>query len=95
MIGKAQLEQMKSVAITQVDRSALVDIRNIHIDGSAPAAEKMQSCLAQIGNPYCFLFIRPSNSLLVLFSLSLLVCFNIVCRCSSSTISLTSCFFTS
>ena len=41
MIGKAQLEQMKSVAITQVDRSALVDIRNIHIDGS---------------NPYCFLF---------------------------------------
>ena len=55
MIGKAQLEQMKSVAITQVDRSALVDIRNIHIDGSAPAAEKMQSCLAQIGNPYCFL----------------------------------------
>lgn len=56
MIGKAQLEQMKSVAITQVDRSALVDIRNIHIGGSAPAAEKMQSCLAQIGNPYCFLF---------------------------------------
>ena len=56
MIGKAQLEQMKSVAITQVDRSALVDIRNIHIDGSAPAAEKIQSCLAQIGNPYCFLF---------------------------------------
>ena len=56
MIGKAQLEQMKSVAITQVDRSALVDIRNIHIDGSAPAAEKMQSCLAQIGKPYCFLF---------------------------------------
>lgn len=56
MIGKAQLEQMKSVAITQVDRSALVDIRNIHIDGSAPAAEKMQSCLAQIVNPYCFLF---------------------------------------
>lgn len=56
MIGKAQLEQMKSVAITQVDRSALVDIRNIHIDGSAPAEEKMQSCLAQIGNPYCFLF---------------------------------------
>ena len=59
MIGKAQLEQMKSVAITQVDRSALVDIRNIHIDGSAPAAEKMQSCLAQIGNPYCFLFGDP------------------------------------
>ena len=55
MIGKAQLQQMRSVDITQVDRSALVDIRNIHIDSSLPAAKKMQSYLEQIVDPYCFL----------------------------------------
>ena len=42
MIDKAQLKQMKNADITQADRSALVDIRNIHIDGSLPAVKKMQ-----------------------------------------------------
>lgn len=35
--------------------STLVDIRNIHIDSSLPAAKKMQSYFEQIVNPYCFL----------------------------------------
>lgn len=55
MITKLQLQQMRNVDITQVDRSTLVDIRNIHIDSSLPAAKKMQSYLEQIVNPYCFL----------------------------------------
>ena len=55
MIDKAQLKQMKNADITQADRSALVDIRNIHIDGSLPAVKKMQDYLEQIVNPYCFL----------------------------------------
>ena len=55
MINRLQLQQMKSVDITQVDRSTLVDIRKIHIDSSLPAAKKMQSYFEQIINPYCFL----------------------------------------
>ena len=55
MINKVQLQQMRSVDITQVDRSTLVDIRNIHIDSSLPAAKKMQNYFEQIVNPYCFL----------------------------------------
>ena len=47
MIDKLQLQQMRNVDITQVDRSTLVDIRNIHIDSSLP--------FEQIVNPYCFL----------------------------------------
>lgn len=46
---------MRSVDITQVDRSTLADICNIHIDPAMPTAEKMQSYLEQIVNPYCFL----------------------------------------
>ncbi len=60
MIDKAQLKQMKNADITQADRSALVDIRNIHIDGSLPAVKKMQDYFEQIVNPYCFLCgVRP------------------------------------
>ena len=55
MISQLQLREMRSVDITQVDRSTLVDIRNIHIDPTLPATQKMQSYLEQIGNPYCFL----------------------------------------
>ena len=55
MIDKIQLQQMSSVDITQVDCSTLVDIANIHIDGSWPAAKKIQSFLEQVVNPYCFL----------------------------------------
>ena len=55
MITKLQLQQMRNLDITQVDRSTLVDIRNIHVDSSLPAAKKMQSYFEQIVNPYCFL----------------------------------------
>ena len=43
MITKLQLQQMRNVDITQVDRSTLVDIRNIHIDSSLPAAKKCKA----------------------------------------------------
>ena len=55
MIDKAQLQQMKSVDITQVDRSTLVDIHNVNIDISLSVAEKIQSYFEQIVNPYCFI----------------------------------------
>lgn len=55
MICQSQLQEMRSVDITQVDHSALSDIRNIRIDGTLSTEQKMQSYLDQIGNPYCFL----------------------------------------
>lgn len=50
-----QLEEMKDVDITKVDRQSLVDITDIQIDSTLPTAEKMQSYLEQVKNPYCFL----------------------------------------
>ena len=54
MISRSQLQEMRSIDITQVDRSTLADIRSIHIDGTLSTAQRMQSYLEQIGNPYCF-----------------------------------------
>lgn len=56
MISQLQFREMRSVDITQVDRSTLADIRNIHIDPTLPITQKMQNYLEQIGNPYCFLY---------------------------------------
>lgn len=55
MISQLQLQEMRGVDITQVDRSTLADIRSIHIDPALPTTQKIQSYLEQIGNPYCFL----------------------------------------
>ena len=55
MMNKSQLQQMRSVDITQVDPCTLVDICTVYIDSSLPAAEKMRSYFEQVVNPYCFL----------------------------------------
>jgi hypothetical protein len=55
MIDSLQLQEMKSVDITQADRSKLVDIKSVHIDSSLPAAQKVKGYIEQIKNPYCFL----------------------------------------
>ena len=55
MLRQSQLQDMRNTDITQVDHSTLTDIHSIHIDAALPAAQKMQSYLEQIGNPYCFL----------------------------------------
>ena len=54
-MNKSQLQQMRSVDITQADPCTLVDIRTVYIDSSLPAAEKMHSYFEQVVNPYCFL----------------------------------------
>lgn len=53
--SRKQLDKMKSVDITKVDRQSLVDITDIQIDSTLPTAEKMQRYLEQVKNPYCFL----------------------------------------
>jgi len=53
-MDKAQLETLKNVDITKVDRQSLIDITNIQIDSALPTEQKLQSYLEQIKNPYCF-----------------------------------------
>lgn len=52
---KRQLEELKSVDITKVDRHSLIDITDIQIDSTLPTAEKLKNYLEQVKNPYCFL----------------------------------------
>lgn len=54
MLNSVQLEAMKNIDITQVDRNTLIDVSNICIDSSLPAPQKMQAFLKQAKNPYCF-----------------------------------------
>lgn len=53
--SRKQLDKMKSVDITKVDRQSLVDITDIQIDSTLPTTQKMQSYLKHVKNPYCFL----------------------------------------
>lgn len=55
MISSFQLFQMKGADITKANRSEMVDINDISIDSSLPAAQKVKKYIEQIKNPYCFL----------------------------------------
>jgi len=51
----AELDQMNQTDIKKIDREKLVDIQTIKIDPLQSAAQRMESYLKQIKNPYCFL----------------------------------------
>lgn len=53
-IKAINLEQMKKVDIRTVDREALVDINDVHIDRKLPREERMADFIRQIKNPYCY-----------------------------------------
>lgn len=55
MISSFQLREMKSADITKADRSKMVDVNEIFIDSSLPAAQKVKNYIEQTKNPYCFL----------------------------------------
>ena len=61
-MNKSQLQQMRNDDITQVDRSDLVNICDIHIDDSLPATVKARIYFDQVINPYCVLTFRVLNS---------------------------------
>lgn len=48
------LEQMRNVDVRTVDPATLKDIRDVHIDTSLPAPERMLDFIRQVGNPYCY-----------------------------------------
>ena len=49
------INRMKDIDIRTVDKSELVDIKNIHIDPYDIPENKMRDYIKQIKNPYCFL----------------------------------------
>lgn len=48
------LETMKSIDPSTVDRDTLVDIRNVTINTELPKVERAVDFLRQIKNPYCY-----------------------------------------
>ena len=48
------LEQLKQTDVKTVDLDTLVDIRDVAIDETLPADQRMKSYITQIKNPYCF-----------------------------------------
>ena len=54
MVSKKQLEDMAQVRIQEVDPGTLSDLLDVKIEGDTPA-QRLESYLAQVGNPYCFL----------------------------------------
>lgn len=54
-LGYEYLDAMSGMEIENAGKSDLVNIQDVEIDSSLPAAEKMRRYLEQIKNPYCFL----------------------------------------
>lgn len=48
------LKEMQAVNPLTIDRSALADINDVTIDPDLPRAQRMESFIRQIGNPYCY-----------------------------------------
>ncbi len=55
MLSSNQLKKMSQVDIRKVDPATLVNARAVSIDTTLPQAEKIESFIKQIGNPYCFM----------------------------------------
>lgn len=53
MIDKNLLETMSQVELKDVDPGLLQDILEVKISGGT-ARQRLESCMAQVGNPYCF-----------------------------------------
>ena len=44
---------MEQVNVNAVDRSQLIDIRNVVIDTTKSCKDRINGFIEQIGNPYC------------------------------------------
>ena len=50
----ADIGRMRDVDPAALDRSALKDIRDVHVDTELPKKERILDLIRQIGNPYCY-----------------------------------------
>lgn len=53
MVSKETLEAMAQASIKGMDPGTLPDLPDVKISGEAPA-ERLESLLSQVENPYCF-----------------------------------------
>ncbi|MFR5631422.1 MAG: DUF6870 family protein [Monoglobales bacterium] len=53
-ISSDEWQRMKNVDIRTVDKNQLVDLNSVVIDENKPIAERIESFVQQIQNPYCF-----------------------------------------
>lgn len=54
MLTAADIEKMQAVNPETVNRSALKDIRDVHVNTELPKKERILDFIRQIGNPYCY-----------------------------------------
>lgn len=54
VLTAADIEKMQAVNPETVDRSALIDIRDVHVNTELPKKERILDFIRQIGNPYCY-----------------------------------------
>ena len=54
MFTQADIKKMQAVNPGTVDRSALKDIRDVHVNTELPKKDRILDFVRQIGNPYCY-----------------------------------------
>ena len=54
IINTARLEQLRQVDIDTTNKTELIDLNNVKVDGAAPVAERLEQYLSQLKNPYAF-----------------------------------------
>lgn len=55
-VTSEELREMSEVDIRTVDRSTLVDAETVKINTELPIEERIADYIAQIKNPYCYLY---------------------------------------
>ena len=55
-VTSEELKVMSEVDIRTVDRSTLVDTEGVNINTELPTEERIADYIAQIKNPYCYLY---------------------------------------
>ena len=53
MVDLKSLEMMSEKSITELERDSLSDMLDVTVVGENPV-QRLESCLSQTGNPYCF-----------------------------------------
>ena len=53
-LTSAQLESMRRIDISSIDKEALVDVSGMTFDNTLPKEQRAANMLAVMKNPYCF-----------------------------------------
>ena len=54
ILNPEELQKMRDVDISTVDKSTLRDLKNVRVKKELPVPERVADFIEQIGNPYCF-----------------------------------------